>query len=118
MAAGVACLVILVQATALGVLVLRPTGSGEPGAGPGLASGGPTPVSNGERTALIRFNPNAKAEDINALLRAMNAQIIDGPKPGGGYRVRISNRPLRSEEIDAILRQLRERSDIIDFAGG
>ncbi len=113
-----ATLLILVQAAALGVLVLRGTPTG-----PHLASG-ENPIqkaSDGARYVLVRFSPAATADDISALLRSLNATIVEGPKPGGIYRIRISNAPLQNEEEEAILRQIRARSDIINFvspAGG
>jgi anti-sigma factor RsiW len=110
-AAAAACLVILVQAAALGVLVTR-QGSG----GPTLASGDPTrPVEAGS-FAFVRFSPNATASDISNLLRSFNAVIVDGPKPGGVYRVRISSQKLANDQVEEILRQIRARSDIISFA--
>lgn len=120
LAVGLACLVILVQAAALGVLLTRP---GAQGGGTELARGpvgddALQPAADTGRTVLIRFTPSATAEDISTLLRALNATIVEGPKPGGVYRVRLSNQPLRSEQIEAILKQLRERSDIINFVNG
>jgi hypothetical protein len=119
-AAGLACLVILVQAVALGVLMIRPGDIHRAPDGTELASGDDNVhrASDTGRSVLIRFNPQATAEDISTLLRALNATIVEGPKPGGVYRVRISNQPLRSEQIEAILKQLRERSDIINFVNG
>ncbi len=108
--AAAACLVILVQAAALGVLVMRDSPSGA-----GLASGDPaaTPVTG--TMALIRFTPTATAQDISALLGSFNAVIVDGPKPGGVYRVKLSTQTLTNEQVEEILRQIRARSDIIAF---
>jgi hypothetical protein len=118
-ATGLACLVILVQAAAIGVLFTHPQGL--PGPGGSILSGGGDPVervSDNGRVVLIRFTPNATAEDISTLLRSLNATIVEGPKPGNVFRVRISNQPLSSEQIEAILKQMRERSDIIERIAG
>lgn len=117
-ATGLACLVILVQAAAIGVLFTHPQGFGDPQGGPGLADGPVERVSDNGRVVLIRFTPNATAEDISTLLRSLNATIVEGPKPGNVFRVRISNQPLSSEQIEAILKQMRERSDIIERIAG
>jgi anti-sigma factor RsiW len=111
--AAAACLVILVQAAALGVLVMR-DGPRAP-SGTGLASGDPAATANTGAVALIRFTPTATAQDISALLGSFNAAIVDGPKPGGVYRVKLSTQALTNEQVEEILRQIRARSDIIAF---
>jgi hypothetical protein len=111
--AAAACLVILVQAAALGVLVMR-DGPRAPG-GTELASGDPAATPGTGAVALIRFTPTATAQEISALLGAFNAVIVDGPKPGGVYRVKLSTQTLANEQVEEILRQIRARSDIIAF---
>jgi hypothetical protein len=114
-----ACLLILVQGAMLGVLIGYPEGfGGDPGSQARLTRGVGQPVSDEARVVLIRFNPTATAKDITTLLNALDVTIVEGPKLGGVYRVRISNKPLPSEQIDSILRQMRERSDIINFVSG
>lgn len=121
-AAGAACLVILVQAAAIGVLFTHPQGFGTDVAegpnGTRLSSGVERVGNTGGRVILIRFNPNATAGDISTLLHSLNATIVEGPKPGNVFRVRISDQPLSSEQIEAILKQMRERSDIIERIAG
>jgi hypothetical protein len=113
-ATAAACLVILVQAGTIGLLLTNPDVIEEPGPGRVTRSIKPELAGNNNQgTVLIRFNPNATAKDITALLNTLEATIIEGPKLGGVYRVRISNKPLKTEQIDAILKQMRERSDII-----
>jgi anti-sigma factor RsiW len=112
--AAAACLVILVQAAALGVLMMRDV----PGTGPGgtvLSSGDPARTAETGSFALVRFSPTATAQDISALLRSFNAVIVDGPKPGGVYRVKLSTQTLAKGQIEEILTQIRARSDIIAF---
>jgi anti-sigma factor RsiW len=112
--AAAACLVILVQAAALGVLMTRGVSTGGQG-GTVLSSGDPARPMEAGTFALIRFSPAAKAQDITALLRSFNAVIVDGPKPGGVYRVKISSQSLANEQVEEILNQIRTRSDIIAF---
>ncbi|HXW24281.1 MAG TPA: hypothetical protein VEK73_06010, partial [Xanthobacteraceae bacterium] len=40
--------------------------------------------------ALIGFMPQASAADVTKFLEAHNASVVDGPRTGGLYRVRIS----------------------------
>ncbi len=109
---------ILVQAGALGVLLTQPEGESGTGGQTRLSRGIGQPASDEGRTVLIRFNPNATARDITTLLNSLDATIVEGPKLGGIYRVRISNKPLKSDQVEAILKQMRERSDIINFVQG
>jgi len=110
-AALAACLLILVQAVSLGVVLTRGGGEGPTT----LASGDPArPVSDGH-VALVRFAPGATAENISTFLRSINAVIVDGPKPGGTYYVRVAKQPGEAGQIEPILEKLRARSDIISF---
>lgn len=43
--------------------------------------------------AFVRFAPDANARDIASLLDANRVSIVDGPRPGGIYRVRIAALP-------------------------
>lgn len=110
-AAAAAAVVILVQAATLGVLLTR-----DGPAGTELASGRATAPVEAGSYALIRFNENARAADVTAFLRSLNLAVVDGPKPGGVYRVRLSTQPLSEERREEILRQIRAKSDIIGFA--
>lgn len=108
---ALAGLVILIQAGALGVMI---AGQGAAPEGHKLASG----VERGTPTGtfvLVRFAGEAKTADITALLKANDAQIVDGPKPGGVYKLRVADKVLSEPERTAIFAKLRERSDIVSF---
>ena len=64
---------------------------------------------------LIRFTDDAKATDITALLKELNAIVVDGPKPGGVFKVRVGARAFSEEEREMTMRKLREKTDIISF---
>ena len=71
--------VVAVQAVVIGALVTdRPAGF-ETASAPDRVIAGPT--------ALIAFVPSASVADINALLETAQVQIVEGPKPGGVYRI-------------------------------
>ncbi|MEI8144983.1 MAG: hypothetical protein WCH83_05930 [Alphaproteobacteria bacterium] len=67
--------------------------------------------------ALVGFAPTANAQDISALLQANGATIVDGPRAGGLYRVRIGARGLSQPEIDRILGQFRTQTGVVRFVG-
>ena len=115
-AGAAAGLVIMVQAVALGVLLL----SAQPdGGGVRLASGEEGAPAAGT-VLMVRFTEDARAGDIAALLKPLGATIVDGPKPGGIFKVRVAPGALPDAERTAIMEKLKARRDIVNFvaAGG
>jgi hypothetical protein len=106
MAAAVA---ILVQAAVIASVVVKKQGSPS---GPELAS-----APNEGSYAVVRFAPQATANDITNFLGAYKAKVVDGPLNMGGpaYRVRLSETKLPEEEVDKIVRQMQSESKIVDF---
>lgn len=106
---ALAGLVILVQASALTVMIAgRDTSTG----GPKLASGEEARTGT---FLLVRFADGAKAADITALLKPLGARIVDGPKSGGVFKLRVADKVIAEDERTAIIAKLRERSDIVVF---
>lgn len=111
LAAMAAALVVVLQAAAIGGLLLdRPDGvTYETASGPRDAA----PATG--TFALVSFVPGASATAITDLLLASGAAIADGPKPGGLYRVRLSTEPLDEAAARARLATLGARRDIVAF---
>lgn len=74
------------------------------------------PVSDGT-FVLVGFNPEATAGDMARLLDQVGGTIVEGPRPGGFYRVRVGERGMSQAELDRVLSVLRGQSRIIRFAG-
>lgn len=111
LATAAAIAVICVQAAVLGVLV---TGDGSSYQ---TAAGGKEAVSPSTGTfALVGFAGTATADEINSLLEARGAAIVDGPMPGGLYRIRLSAKELDAEERDRLLAALRDATGVVRFA--
>ena len=66
--------------------------------------------------ALVAFQPAAPASTLSAFLADNSFVIVDGPKAGGMYRVRISGKVLTGPESEAVLTKLKSRADLIAFA--
>jgi anti-sigma-K factor RskA len=95
-----ACVAIV----ALGIQVYNPPAPGELGLTTSISgAGGPT--------LLVTFQPEAKAEDIAALLTSVNATIVSGPKPDGAYVVQIPAG--QASDIDAATTNLLSRKDLV-----
>jgi len=111
-AGAAAAVVIVLQAAALGYL--STTGL-EQGARYETASGD-APVPAGGTFALVRFSESATAGQIAAYLSDMDMAIVDGPKPGGVYTVRIADKRLNEADRDALLKKMSSHQMLIDMA--
>jgi hypothetical protein len=105
-ATALAGVLLLVQAAAIAALLLR-----QPHEGYQTASGPPS--SAGGATLLVGFTDQATAPAISALLAEIDAEIIEGPKPGGVYRIRLApDRSTRAAQ-EEVMRRLRLRKNIV-----
>jgi hypothetical protein len=66
--------------------------------------------------ALVAFQPAAPAGTLSAFLADSGYTILEGPKAGGMYRLRISPAILTDAERDALIEKLKARTDLISFA--
>jgi hypothetical protein len=107
--AAAAVLVIALQAAAL-VALMSSNGADDTR----LASGEDTARGAGTYV-LVGFAESANAGQIAEFLRAVGAVIVDGPKPGGTYKLRISAKTLTEAERERALTAIRARADLIAF---
>src|SRR5262249_22925762 len=77
----------------------------------GTASG-PQSAAGGA-ILLVGFTDEATAPSISALLSEFDAQIVEGPKPGGIYRVRFVSGSATEAARQQIVRRLRLRQDVV-----
>ncbi len=110
--AGAAAVVIIAVQAAVLVSVLSDKSRD---GGYRVATGGQTQQLATGSLVLVRFANGAKADDITGLLRSIKGAVVDGPLPGGTFKIRISRKPLPAEERDTILQKLRERADVVAF---
>jgi hypothetical protein len=102
-AAGVAALVA-VQAIAIATLLVSDRDGGYQ-----VAAG---PQAGGESvSALVAFSDEATAPAISKLLSEFRAKIVDGPRSGGVYKIRL--RLDDRSQGEAQLKRLEERRDIV-----
>lgn len=73
---------------------------------------GPRQTADGV-SALVVFSDDASAAAIAQLLAEFNATIVDGPKPGNVYKIRLRADDNSRGTRDALLRTLAERRDVI-----
>ena len=101
---------IVVQAAALVVFTFA-----QPDDDYRVAAGRETVPAQPGSYLFVRFTDDAKAADIAALLKELNAVVVDGPKPGGVFKVRVADRALDEAEREMTIQKLREKTDIISF---
>lgn len=64
-------------------------------------------------SAHIVFTDDATALAISKLLAEFDANIVDGPKPGGVYTIRLRMEDRSQAAREVLLRRLAERRDIV-----
>lgn len=101
-----AAVLLLIQAAVIGSLLISRSSDTYQ-----TASGKEVPA--GRATLLVGFSDGATAPTIAALLREFDAQIVEGPKPGGIYRLRLAKAPATEAERQEIVRRLLTRPDVV-----
>ena len=107
--AGVAAmLAIAVQAASIGAL-MQGQGGYQVANAPGVET------SQGS-FVLVAFQPAAPAGALAAFLAENKFTIVEGPKAGGLFRVRVGDAALSPADTDAMLAKLKARGDLVSFA--
>jgi anti-sigma factor RsiW len=65
--------------------------------------------------ATLAFTPDAKAADISRLLDAAHVTIVDGPKPGGLYVVRIGPKDMPKPDREGVIARLGAEKSLVRF---
>jgi anti-sigma-K factor RskA len=98
-AASVACLAIALQASVLVSVLTRPSAEQ-------IVATNETAHGHGTY-AMVRFAREASAAEITRFLENYQATLVDGPRPGGFYRVRIAMTTLAREEFVRVVSRMR-----------
>ena len=109
-AASFAMLAIALQSVAIVDIFTRPESA--PGAQLGAEKGLVLSGAQGEHKngtfAMVRFARQASAAEITHFLQNYQAALVDGPTPGGLYRVRVAMTSLAKEEVARIVARMRQ----------
>lgn len=106
-----AALALAVLAASAGSLLM-----GRPGTGGYETATGPKAAADKGTFALVAFQPAAPTGTLSAFLAENKLTIVEGPKAGGIFVVRVSEEALSQEALAAQLTKLKSRSDLISFA--
>lgn len=108
--AGAAAAVVLVaQAATIGYLASKDRGA----AGGYETASGPVTAQDGVQ-ALVTLQPGITAGALTAALGELKATILDGPRGGGLYRIKING---DSADAQALIAKAKSRSDVFAFVG-
>ena len=110
-AAAAAVVVMLAQAAVIGGL-MRDRPQDRPGGGYETASGGAGQTAEGARV-LVRFQPGATIEAMTAALEKQGMRIVDGPKPGQLFVVRIGEAAMSDAEKTARIAKLQQMTALV-----
>jgi hypothetical protein len=103
-----AAIVILLQAVTIGTLVVAQY------SGIFNVAGGNETVDAGT-TVVVRFADDASAAAIADVLSGLGLKIVDGPRGGKLFTVRIGPKTMNESERERLIAALRARSDLIVF---
>lgn len=104
-----AALVIIVQGAAIATLVVTqysPTFT--------AASGGREATGAGT-FVVVRFADGATTSAVTEVLAGLGMAIVDGPKSGGLFTVRLGPRDMKEVERDRAIADLRAHGDLVTF---
>ncbi|QJP15371.1 hypothetical protein G3545_17970 [Starkeya sp. ORNL1] len=107
LAAGAAMLALVVQGGFITGELMRGGGSYSTASGGDLAAGA---------YVLVAFQPEARAAQIGTLLQSISGHIVDGPYPGGLFKIRIGAADMPAAERSAMLARLKDAADVVRLA--
>jgi len=105
--AAAAALVIAVQAGTIGTLLMNERT-------PGFVTASGPEAASGSRL-LVGFAPEATVAQITAFLQGHRAVVVDGPRAGGVFLVRVGERPLAEAESQQVMAAMRAQGALVRF---
>jgi hypothetical protein len=104
--ASAAALAILLQAGVIAGIMLKENGSA--GTAQYQTASVPSSTAGDGSYALIRFQPQASATDIDRFLENNGLSLAGGPTGGGLYRLQVSATKLPRKDLAGIVKQLQQ----------
>jgi hypothetical protein len=95
--------VLMMQTVALAVLWQGHPGTYKAASAPGQGA-----------LVAIRFAATATVADITSFMETYKSSIVDGPRVGGFYRVRLSHTALPKEEFARLVADMAQ-ADVVEF---
>jgi hypothetical protein len=67
--------------------------------------------------AYVNFAPQASASDITKFLRTHRAQLVEGPRANGIYKIRVATGGLSEADVAELVQDIRQPNDLVRFIG-
>jgi hypothetical protein len=78
--------------------------------------GEPTTTASAQGSfALVRFNPAASAADLTRFFDEHKASLVEGPRAGGIYRIRVSSNNLGKDDLAKLVARMAEDKNVVAF---
>jgi anti-sigma-K factor RskA len=102
-AASAAVLALVLQAAVLTTVVVRDQGNGQS-----------YELSSADQLAVVRFTPSTTLAEVTRFLDINHAVVVNGPKQGGLYEIRLS-RSMPEADFTRTIQRMKAESRIIEF---
>jgi hypothetical protein len=83
---------------------------------PGIASFEES-ASAKDAYAYVRFAPEASSSEITKYLRGHRAQVVDGPRADGIYKIRVAAGALSEADAAEVVQDIRQPNNLVHFMG-
>jgi anti-sigma-K factor RskA len=83
---------------------------------PGIASFEES-ASAKDAYAYVRFAPEASSSEITKYLRGHRAQVVDGPRADGIYKIRVAAGALSEADVAEVVQDIRQPNSLVHFMG-
>lgn len=107
--ATAAALAILLQAGFIANIVIK-----EKTAGTYQTASAPDAAKTAGSYLIVRFQPQATADDIAKYLETNKLSVVSGPTAGGLYRVQVAPTKLSHDELGTVMKRLHD-SKVVSF---
>jgi hypothetical protein len=67
--------------------------------------------------AYVRFAPEASSAEITKYLRGHRAQVVDGPRADGIYKIRVAAGALSEADVAEAVQDIRQPNNLVHFMG-
>jgi hypothetical protein len=105
--ASAAALAIMVQGAVLTSVMVTDNHAPNSVSGPGMAAAGE------DGYLVVRFSPQASALEITNFLNTWKATLVDGPKNGGMFTLRLP-KDVKKEDLIGIAKQMQAHSKVVE----
>jgi hypothetical protein len=77
----------------------------------------PDGKSGKDAYAYVSFAPQASSSDITKFLHTHRAQLVEGPRANGIYKIRVTAGALSQDDVAELVQDIRQPNDIVRFIG-